>query len=202
MASQPTHPQQTQTATDRLPPPANDSAMGRALFRQEVLRGRSNQWLGKSTLAVPVSFAVYSVSALGLIGLITAFLAFFSYSPTENVNAVIVPKSGISKVFGAQAGVVVTRYVREGQRISAGTPIVAVRAQGEQGLQGSMVSQRAPRRRPVDSTATPADASESSAEARNGIADLRPEEIDEALEEPNGIRPKIEGMDAINLIQR
>ncbi len=189
MAFQSTHPQAPETAADRGSLPA----MGSGLFRKEVLRVRSNQWLGKTSLAVPASFAIYSVSSIVLVVLIAAFLAFFSYSSIETVNAVIVPKSGITKVFGTESGVVVTRYVNGGERIRKGASIVSVRPQGEEGAQNNAAVRPVPAGRPGASAPVPVDASGTSAGVRDGGIDRRLESASD-VESTVDIRAPADGM--------
>lgn len=104
-----------------------DRAGGSAKFRTEVLEKRSNQWLGKTTLALPLSFAVYSTSALSLAAVIVAFLIFGSYAQTETVSAVITPEGGPAKVFSTTSGTIAVEHVHEGDLVSQGAPLFSIR---------------------------------------------------------------------------
>lgn len=101
--------------------------IGRAKFRDEALIQRSNQWLGKTTLAVPLSFAVYSAVALSLAALIVSFLVLGSYAQTETVSAVITPEGGVAKVLATESGEITEVFVREGDQVSAGAPLFRIR---------------------------------------------------------------------------
>lgn len=104
-----------------------NSPISRAKFRSHVLEQRSNQWLGKSSLALPISFTIFSASALGLVGLIISFLIFGSYTRTESVSAVIAPQNGIVKVIATTSGEVTDVYVHEGDRVIKNAPLFRVR---------------------------------------------------------------------------
>lgn len=103
--------------------PTIGAPISRARFRNEVLAERSNQWLGKVTLARPLSFAIYSTAASGLTALIVAFLAFGSYAKTESVGAVIEPENSPVKVSCPVAGTVTKVFAHEGDRVSRGAPL-------------------------------------------------------------------------------
>jgi multidrug resistance efflux pump len=112
--------------------PNTGESISRARFRDEVIAERSNQWLGKLTLARPLSFAIYSTAAFCLTSCIIAFLAFGSYAKTESVSAVIAPENGPTEVSSAVAGTVSEVFVHEGDRVSKGTPLFRVQVAKDQ----------------------------------------------------------------------
>jgi len=115
------------TLSTAASPVAESATVGRAKFRNEVLAQRSNQWLGKTSLAVPISFWIYASAALSLAALIVAFLAFGSFSQTETGSGVISPEGGVTKVLTTASGEITEVLVREGDQVSAGASLFRVR---------------------------------------------------------------------------
>ncbi len=105
--------------------------LGRAKIRREVVTERSNQWLGKTTLAIPLMFRVYAPVALCLAALILAFLVFGRYAQTESVSAIIAPDGGPAKVFSDQSGVVTEVFVRPGDKVGVGALLFRIRKRHE-----------------------------------------------------------------------
>ena len=105
----------------------NKGGLGRAELRAEVLAERTNQWLGKTKLAMPVVFWLYSGTALVLATLVLTFLIFGSYAQTELASGIIGPKGGPKKVNVEKEGEVTSVYVHEGDRVSAGDPLFQIR---------------------------------------------------------------------------
>jgi multidrug resistance efflux pump len=97
----------------------------KSFFRKQSLKRRSNQYLGKITLAVPLPFKWYSILALFLVCLIVVFLLLGSYSATEKSQGVIIP-AGIKKVTGKSDTTITSILVKEGQKVSKGTPLLVL----------------------------------------------------------------------------
>lgn len=138
----------------------NSYATGKSLFRTEALSRHSNQWMGATILAVPFSFKWYSLAAFSLNVLIAAFLIFATYSTTESIRGVVLPEAGVTKVSGTKNGIVVSSYVKEGQLVAAGDPIVSIQSAGASAARTTS----APSRTTFSGTALPMDAIKSSAE--------------------------------------
>ncbi|MBX3713341.1 MAG: HlyD family efflux transporter periplasmic adaptor subunit [Lysobacter sp.] len=113
--------------------------MGRGLFRQEVLMSKANPWLGKTSLAVPVSFRVYSIAASVLLALTGALLYFGSYTVTETTQALILPRSGVSSLASPVSGTIIEVHAAEGQTVKRGTVVLSMRSEAgdENGAKGA-----------------------------------------------------------------
>jgi HlyD family secretion protein len=98
-------------------------------FRAEAMRTHSNSGPGKMTLAVPLPFAWYSGAALCLTCMIVAFLSFGTYTTTEKAEAVIVTEAGLFPITKDVEGTVEKIYVREGETVQAGTPLIGLRVE-------------------------------------------------------------------------
>ncbi len=100
--------------------------MNRPLFRSEVSEHAQQAWLGRIILIRPMSFTVLllaaGVTALGLF----AYLAFGEYTKKSRVSGMLVPDTGLVKIFVQQPGVVIERFAAEGDRVARGIPLLVV----------------------------------------------------------------------------
>lgn len=97
------------------------------LFRDEVLRARTQRLHGEVGLIVPLPWQAIGYLLLGALLVVGLFLANASYARVETVAGSIEPDQGVASVVGQRAGVVARIMVREGQRVRAGTPLAVVR---------------------------------------------------------------------------
>jgi hypothetical protein len=100
-------------------------------FRADVVAKGAEHLVGRTTLAVPLPFAWYSMAAMSLVAMVVAFLALGSYTKTEVSESVILTEAGLAKVKGASDGVIAELHVREGERVNAGSPLVGLRVERE-----------------------------------------------------------------------
>lgn len=97
---------------------------GSSLFRPEVLRAQSGQWLGSIRIARPPSFAWVTGVALVLAAALIAFGIFGQVSRKARVPGLLLPSEGLITVNAPQSGMVAEWLVSEGQRVTAGQPMV------------------------------------------------------------------------------
>lgn len=90
------------------------------LFRLEALAQRQSNWLGEIVLIRPVSFRVLTLVAALFAALVIIFFFFGSYTKRSTVPGQLVPSSGQLKIHSPQYGVVLNRYVDEGQLVKQG----------------------------------------------------------------------------------
>lgn len=98
-------------------------------FRTEAMRTYSHSGPGMMTLAVPLPFAWYSGAAVCMSGMLVAFLSFGTYTTTEKAEAVIVTEAGLFPIAEDVEGTVEKIYVREGEAVRAGSPLVGLRVE-------------------------------------------------------------------------
>jgi membrane fusion protein len=89
-------------------------------FRSAAMDGRQIKWLGQIVLVQPLSFTMLTMIALAMALIIGFFMAFGSYTKHSTVAGQLVPDVGVLKVYPAQPGVVMAKYVREGQWFKKG----------------------------------------------------------------------------------
>lgn len=99
------------------------------LFREEVLRHRVPRLQGDVNIAVPVSWQLISYFLGAAVVAAVGFLVVGSYSRVETVPGVIVLDKGVASVVPSRRGVVSSIFVREGELVGAGQPLVEIRSE-------------------------------------------------------------------------
>lgn len=90
------------------------------LFRLEALASRQGNWLGDIVLVRPVSFTVLTLISVLFAVLVVTFFIYGSYTKRSTVPGQLVPSSGQLKIYSPQYGVVLERFVDEGQSVKQG----------------------------------------------------------------------------------
>lgn len=96
------------------------------LFRAEALESRQVKWLGEVILIRPVSFTVLSGFAVFLALLVVAFFIWGDYTKRSTVTGQLLPVSGQIKIRVPQYGVVLERFVQEGQFVERGASLLSI----------------------------------------------------------------------------
>jgi len=100
-----------------------------ALFRSEVALHRQQQWLGTVLLAPKPSHRWVSAVVIAIAAAIIALVWFGHFTRTSRIGGLLVPDSGVVRVFAPHAGVVTSLHVKEGAEIRKGTPLLALSAE-------------------------------------------------------------------------
>jgi membrane fusion protein len=87
-------------------------------------------------LVSPLSFAVLSAIFAALALATCAFLAFGSYTKRNTVTGQLVSDAGVAQVFVPQAGIVLERYVNEGQFVKPGDTLFVVSSERSSASEG------------------------------------------------------------------
>ncbi|WP_448094386.1 HlyD family secretion protein [Pseudomonas lini] len=93
------------------------------MFRLEALASRQGNWLGDIVLVRPVSFTVLTLIAVLFAALVVTFFICGSYTKRSTVPGQLVPSSGQLKIYSPQYGVVLERFVDEGQLVKQGVQL-------------------------------------------------------------------------------
>ena len=96
------------------------------LFRRESEDARANAWLGTILLARPLSFALLTAAAVGMVVALGAFFVIGEYTRKARVTGILAPVHGIVKIVAHQAGVVQSVEVREGVSIGRNAMILTI----------------------------------------------------------------------------
>lgn len=94
--------------------------MTRSLFRDEVLQGQRDGWLGRVQLVRPLSMDLVTIGVLAVAVAIAGFLYFAHYTRKATVDGVLAPDRGLIRLVPAEAATVIERRVHEGQAVKAG----------------------------------------------------------------------------------
>jgi membrane fusion protein len=97
------------------------------LFRREAIEFQQHQrqW-GDVALLQPVSTKLLTWSLAASVALIIVFLMFAEYARKETANGYLTPSAGTAKVFAPREGVIEAVYVKEGQQVTQGQPLLRV----------------------------------------------------------------------------
>jgi membrane fusion protein len=99
----------------------------RTLFRPEALQfqQQNRQW-GQVAPLQPLSTKVLSWFIAAAVALVLLFLFVGQYARKETVTGYLTPISGTAKIFASQQGTIKEIYVKEGQEVEKGQPVLAV----------------------------------------------------------------------------
>lgn len=100
--------------------------MGDRLFRSAAFDAQRIKWLGEIVLIRPMSFTLLTVFALAMLGVVTGFFIWGSYTKRSTVSGQLVPANGQMKVRTPQTGVVLEKFVVEGQAVTLGDPLLSI----------------------------------------------------------------------------
>jgi len=107
-----------------------------SLFRQEALRHASSKALGEVLILHPISHWILTgvFSAVGLA--VVTFVVCCGYTKKAEVSGLLLPRVGLVRVVGTQAGVIVNRSVKEGQEVSKGEVLFIISSERRSSADG------------------------------------------------------------------
>ncbi|CAM3811963.1 HlyD family efflux transporter periplasmic adaptor subunit [Bordetella tumulicola] len=97
-----------------------------SLYRKEALAAQRSVGLGNIVLIRPVSFALVTTVLAGFVLAVCVFLALGTYTKRATVNGQLMPDTGLLKLYVPQSGIVLERYVLEGEHVNAGDMLYVV----------------------------------------------------------------------------
>src|SRR5690349_3352964 len=110
-----------------------------ALFRQQVIEEGRQRLAGTVLVAAPPSSRVYTGIVSAAAVLLLLVLVFGSYASTASVRGVVAYDGGVARVYPRSSGEIREIYVRPGQQVAAGAPLIRLSlAQGERGLSAQL----------------------------------------------------------------
>ena len=109
------------------------------LFRQEVLRARSERLQGTVSIVTPISWQVVGYLLMAAVVATAAFLASASYARIEAVSGQIALDRGVATLLPSRGGMIDRIYVREGQPVARGAAIFSIRS--EEDMTGGTTAQ-------------------------------------------------------------
>ncbi|MES2056644.1 MAG: HlyD family efflux transporter periplasmic adaptor subunit [Pseudomonadota bacterium] len=117
--------------------------MTSTLFRTEVIEAQRQRLTGTVIAASPPGARIYGTLLAIAFALLVAVLLFGSFATRESVKGLVAPDLGIARVYPPGAVEVRAIHVSEGERVTAGTPLVTVavtqgRDAGGEGVAGQI----------------------------------------------------------------
>ncbi|MEH6437681.1 HlyD family secretion protein [Massilia sp. DD77] len=108
--------------------PANQppEAAPRTLFRQQAVEHVTVRQYGTVILTRPFSHIVLTGVFVGLALLLIAFFAFFETTRKAQVQGMLAPSAGVTRVLPSQAGVIREIHIKEGQFVREGEVLFVV----------------------------------------------------------------------------
>lgn len=97
----------------------------RPLFRSEAM---AEPEYGEALAFATPQWRSIGLVAAAALALIVAFASLANFDSIAQARGVVIPVSGISRVISPQAGTISTVYVRQGQRVAAGTPLLKIQS--------------------------------------------------------------------------
>jgi membrane fusion protein len=98
-----------------------------SLFRQEAIEfHRQNQQWGQVALLQPLPTKIITWFMTAAVALVITLLFLAQYARKETVIGYLKPTTGTAKIFASQQGAIKEIYVKEGQDVGKGQPLLAV----------------------------------------------------------------------------
>jgi len=97
------------------------------LFRKESVKAQQNRLTGKVILLQPLPvYAICTITSV-FFALVVMYISQSHYSRKENVAGYLLPAKGVVKVYSDRVGVVGTLFIKEGEYVQQGQPLVKIR---------------------------------------------------------------------------
>lgn len=93
---------------------------GMPLFRESVMQRYSGRPDGSSIIITPISFKIYALIAILIVSAVSSFVAFGSYTRTDTIKSIILPKNGLVAVRWPASGRVEAIFQEAGSMIRKG----------------------------------------------------------------------------------
>lgn len=96
-------------------------------FRSQAIQCAFDKSTGTILLARPMSLTFLTLFFVGIVGAVVIFFVEFSASAKAELSGVLLPVTGLLRVVSPQGGLVVGRFVHEGQTVNAGDLLFVLR---------------------------------------------------------------------------
>lgn len=108
------------------------------LFRPAALNACQVNSFGEIVLLRPISFRFLTIFAVASAGLVVAFLIWGTYTKRSTVAGQLIPDTGLVKVYVPQPGIVLQKFVVEGQHVKQGDVLYLLSSERQSSTQGNI----------------------------------------------------------------
>ena len=119
-------------------------AQDRPLFRQEVVQAKKGSYFGKTLIVTPVALSIWSFGMFFIAAVIGLYLYFGEYTKRQTVDGLLVPDKGLITIYAKNPGVVVKKFVQQGEEVTKGQLLYLIsteqEAATEQGISAQQVA--------------------------------------------------------------
>jgi membrane fusion protein len=109
-----------------------------SLFRPEVQKAQSAQWLGTVRLTRPLSFTTITVAAVGIAALLAVFATWGEVNRKSKVSGLLVPQGGLLNITAPVSGVLGELHMTEGSMVPAAAVLAIINTERQSNLSGSL----------------------------------------------------------------
>lgn len=109
----------------------NQKEQTKPLFRQEALQAKKGNYFGKTLIVTPISFMVWAIGIFSIAVIIGLYLYFGEYAKRQSVDGVLVPDKGLINIYAKNPGVVVKRFVNQGDVVKKGDLLYLISTEQE-----------------------------------------------------------------------
>lgn len=106
------------------------------LFRNKALEAQRTSIIGEIVMTRPVSFTLLTAAAICMAVAVGLLLVFGSYTRRTTVEGVVVPDTGLVKVYAQQSGIVLRKAVVEGQHVARGMVLYTLSTELQSAAEG------------------------------------------------------------------
>lgn len=96
------------------------------IFRIEAQDAQRTRTLGEIVLIRPLSFAFLTAFSVSMALCVVLFFVFGSYTRRTSVDGVLVPDTGLVKLYAPESGIVLKKTVVEGQHVTRGQVLYTI----------------------------------------------------------------------------
>ena len=121
---------------------SNQDSSNKPLFRKEALQERKGSYFGKILVVAPVSFSAWTFGVFFIAVAIGLFLYFGEYSRRQTVRGELVPDKGLITLHAKDNGIVVNKYVQQGEEVKKGQLLCLISTEHETATTQSLSAQQ------------------------------------------------------------
>lgn len=108
-----------------------ESSCAGSLFRKEVLNAKRNTYFGRVLIITPISYSVWMFGIFFIVIAMGLFFYFGEYSSSKKVFGALVPDKGLITIYAKNRGVVVKKFIEQGEEVTKGQLICLISTEQE-----------------------------------------------------------------------